>query len=106
MSNLSQPVELPPLPNGDYGVYTDYYDGTCVGEPFDRWHDIELFSAEQMCAYASEAVLAERERCAEIAESPEITANFGEDAAAAEVMTDLLKMYFGSVAAAIRKQEG
>ena len=53
---------LPPLPNGAYGVWTDYYDGTCLGEPFDRWHDIELFSAEQMRAYALE----ERERCARL----------------------------------------
>lgn len=61
-------VVLPELPNGAYGVYDDYYDGTSIAEPHDRWHDIELFSADQMRAFATQAVLDERERCAKIVE--------------------------------------
>jgi hypothetical protein len=45
---------LPELPNGAYGVYTDYYDGTTVSEPFDRWQDIELFSREQIAEHGLE----------------------------------------------------
>jgi hypothetical protein len=47
-----QAIELPPLP-----------------EPGVSRRDEDAFTADQMCAYARAAVLAERERCAKVCEA-------------------------------------
>jgi hypothetical protein len=64
------------------------------------------FTADQMREYARKAVLAERERCAKLAEVPQVVAHFKKDDPAAEMLTTLLGQYFGGVAAAIRSSGG
>lgn len=56
-------MNLPPLPETHYLLYTPS-DGYCDDHltSWDGWDD------EQMRAYAEAAVLAERERCARIAD--------------------------------------
>jgi hypothetical protein len=55
-------MNLPPLPEPDTHCFDDE-----SGTPKDVWSH----SAEQMTAYATTAVLAERERCAAIVENME-----------------------------------
>ena len=56
-------------------------------------------------AVAREAALAERERCARIAEAPKIVPDNADDAEFAEQMNDPLEMYVGGISDAIRGQE-
>jgi hypothetical protein len=65
--------KLPELPNPAYGWTPDYYCGWTYDEnPSVRYHELHLFTEDQMQAYArqavQEAVEAERERAAKVCE--------------------------------------
>lgn len=61
--------DLPPLPEGKYQWWDDYYDGlTLSQEPEARYEQMGLYDEDQMQAYARAAVAQERERCARICE--------------------------------------
>jgi hypothetical protein len=59
---------LPELPPGDYDYSHDYYEGwTAIGPtPEDRWHSIQLYSADQMRSHGKLCAERERERCAKL----------------------------------------
>lgn len=53
--------KLPPLPPAAYDVMDDYYEGwVLIPQPEDRFKDVSLYTAEQMTAYALEAVRQDR----------------------------------------------
>jgi hypothetical protein len=56
-------IELPELPEGDVAIWSEYENADGKMEIVRR-----EFTADQMCAYATAAVLQERERCAKICE--------------------------------------
>lgn len=63
-------VKLPPVPQGKYQWWDDYYEGLTLSEtPEDRYHQLGLYDQDQMEEYARLAVLKERERCAKICDS-------------------------------------
>jgi hypothetical protein len=68
---MTDTLNLPELPPASYDYFHDYYEGwTAVGhQPRDRNIEIKLFTEDDMRAYATAAVLAERERAARICET-------------------------------------
>jgi hypothetical protein len=61
---MTDPAELPPVPEPAYQWIDDYYDGWwCMNAvPDDRYSTLDTFTAEQMRAYGLACALAERER--------------------------------------------
>ena len=68
---MTDPAELPPLPEPAYQWIDDYYDGWwCMNAvPDDRYSTLDTFTAEQMRAYGLACALAEREACAKLCET-------------------------------------
>jgi hypothetical protein len=88
---MTEPLELPPLPAPELS-----------GFPKDDPDEFAAFSSDQLNAFARAAQAIALERAAQIADAPTIVAMADGDNESAELMSDLIRMYLGGAAAAIR----
>jgi hypothetical protein len=104
----SKQEEMPPLPQGKYTWWNDYYSGlTLSDEPEDRYRQLGLYDEDQMRSHAAqcvrEAVERERERCAALCEST--GAGFDNEWNRRLGVVDDLRDVAEECAAAIREQK-